>query len=118
MDQKRKTDVKGILILHAGIFIYSLSAVFSKLASGKEFLSLPFFLFYGISLFLLFCYAVVWQQTLKRFDLNTAYANRAAALVWSVLFGFLLFHEAITPRHLLGVAVIIAGVIVVVTGDE
>lgn len=118
MKQKTTSNIKSLLILHAGILIYSLSTVFSKLAAGNDFFSFRFVLFYGISLLLLFCYAIVWQQALKKFDLNTAYANRAAALVWSVLFGFLIFRETITLRHILGVAVIIVGVIVVVTSDE
>ncbi len=118
LKQTKKVDLKSLLILHAGILIYSISAVFSKLAAGKELFSVSFFLFYGLSLFMLFLYALIWQQALRRFALGTAYANRAVAALWSLLFGAILFSEIITLRHLLGVVVILVGVVLVVSGDE
>ena len=105
-------------VLHAGVLIYAVSAVFIKLAAVAQFFSINFFLFYGLSLLFLFIYAVIWQQALKRVDLSTAYINRAASSLWSLLFAVLIFSEKITIKHIAGVLVIIAGMILAVSGDE
>lgn len=118
MKERASRNPKNLLLLHGGVLIYALSSVFSKYAAGEAPFSPMFFLFYGLSLLLLFCYAIVWQQALRHFALNTAYANRAVAMVWSMLFGLLLFGETIRWNQVLGAAVIIAGVLLVVTADE
>ena len=47
---KKKTKIRDICILQAVIAVYTLSTVFAKFASGQEFLSFKFILFYGIVL--------------------------------------------------------------------
>ena len=116
--QKQPNKTKYFLLLHLGVLIYSLSVVFSKYAAGTPFFSPSFFLFYGLSLAMLAIYAIVWQQALKGLLLSTAYANRALAMVWSIVFGIILFGETVTVRHLIGVLVILCGVILAVTDDE
>ena len=58
-------------------------------------------------------YALLWQQILKRFELSTAYANRALALVWSLLWAVLIFNERVTARKLLGIALVAVGAFLV-----
>jgi len=118
MKRKNKNDLKSLSILHFGILIYSISAVLIKAASGFPLFSLHCFLFYGLSLSALLVYALVWQQALKLFSLGTAYINRAASALWSLLFGFVFFSENITPKHIAGILIIIAGVVLVVGSDE
>ena len=118
MTKNSLSRAKGLLILHSGILIYSFSAVFIKQAAAKEFFSFGFFLFYALSLASLFCYALLWQQALRRFSLSFAYIHRAAGMLWSVLFGALLFYETITLKHALGVLLIIMGIGLAVSGDE
>ena len=118
MEQKSKSGVLSLLVLHIGVLVYSASAVFIKAASGFSAFSPRFFLFYGLSLLALLIYALMWQQALRRFSLGTAYVNRAASAVWSLVFGRLIFSETVTLKHIAGIVIIIAGVILVVSGDE
>lgn len=54
-------------------FIYTTSGVFSKLASQREFLSLGYIAFLTCTVGVLGIYAVLWQQIIKRMDVNPAY---------------------------------------------
>ncbi|MBR2810479.1 MAG: sugar ABC transporter permease, partial [Solobacterium sp.] len=64
---------------------------------------------------ILFVYAILWQQFLKRFDLTTCYASRAMSSVYTMLIAYLIFHETITLPMIIGSLVIIAGVFLVVS---
>lgn len=103
--------------LHILLLVYSASTVFSKLASGYSFLSFKFLLCYGMVLLLLGVYAVFWQQIIKRLPLMTAYANKAVTVVWGIVWGAAVFHEKITWGKVLGAVLVIAGVILYVSGD-
>lgn len=114
-----KTDfVKDYLLLYIGVFVYSLCSVMNKLAAAYSFLSLHFCLFYGLAIFILAIYAVLWQQILKRLPLNTAYANRSLNMILVMLWGALLFEETITANMLIGAVIILFGVNLVVKADE
>ena len=104
---------KNILVLQAVVVIYTLSSVVAKFATGKELFSFSFFLFYGMEVAILGVYAILWQQMIKRFDLSVAYANRAMALLWSAIWAVVLFHEDIGPKQLAGIALVVAGTIIV-----
>ena len=109
---------KLIVLLQLSVLFFSLSSVFEKLAARYAILSWPWILFYGGALCVMGVYAIFWQQFLKRVPLTTAYANRAMSMLWSMLFGVLIFNETITWNMLLGVFVIAFGIYLVVTGDE
>lgn len=115
---KPKITVKQIIVLQLVVVIYTLSGIFSKLASGYTFLSLGFILFYGGEICILGLYAILWQQIIKRVDLSTAYANRSIALIWSMLWSILIFHESINVQNIIGVLIVIAGTIIVNTDHE
>ena len=116
-DSKKKIKVKDILILQLIVLVYTLSGVAGKFASGNEFLSWRFILFYGLELVILGVYALLWQQAIKKFDLSVAYANRAVAILWSMLWAVLFFSEKIKVTNIIGVIIIIAGTIIV-NGDK
>ena len=78
------------------LMVYSMSGIFSKLAAGQPFLSFRFCLYYGVIIALLGLYAIGWQQIIKRMPLTSAYANRAVTVVWGIVWGAVLFGEAIT----------------------
>ena len=63
-------------------------------------------------------YAICWQQIIKRFELSIAYANRAMVLVWSLLWAVVIFHDRVTIRNLAGIALVIAGTVIVNTAGE
>ena len=117
-ESKEKLRLKDILILQAVIVIYTLSSVMAKLASGPEAFSAPFLLFYLAELMILGVYAILWQQMIKKFELSVAYTNRAMALLWSMLWAVVLFHDRVTMKNVIGVALVIVGTLIVNGGEE
>lgn len=115
---KKRTDWRLIAALQASVLIFSASSVLMKLAAAYPMLSWPWIGLYFGALCIIGVYAILWQQFLKRVPLTTAYANRAMSMLWSMLFGVLIFHETVTWNMLAGVAVIALGIYLVVTGDE
>ena len=111
--QKRIT-MKDILILQLIIMIYTFSSICAKLASGQETVFRLLF-FTGLEFLCLAVYAILWQQAIKKFDLSVAYANRAMVLLWSMIWAVLVFHDTITLKNILGVALVIAGTFVINT---
>ena len=89
----------------------------AKLASGQEPFSAPFLFFYLIELMILGVYALLWQQMIKKFELSVAYTNRAMALLWSMLWAVVLFHDRVTVKNIIGVALVIVGTLIVNGGD-
>ncbi len=106
-----KSSTKTLLALHILLAIYSVSNVFSKLAADAPVMSLRFVLCYGAVLFILGLYAIGWQQVIKRMPLTTAYANKAATIVWGIVFGMVLFGETVTPLMIAGALLIVAGIV-------
>ena len=113
-----KSFIKNIIILQCIIMIYTLSTVVAKFASLEQFLSFRFILFYGIEIFILGVYAILWQQIIKKFDLMIAYANRAMALLWSIVWAIIFFKESITINNIIGVVIVIIGTMIVNSDDK
>ena len=115
MIEKKKNGlhIKNILLLQLIVMIYTLSGVAAKYASNYEFLSLAFIVFYGVEIVILGVYAILWQQIIKKFDLSIAYANRAMALLWSMVWAIVFFHESVTVKNIIGVVIVIVGTIIV-----
>lgn len=114
----KNIDKKVFIFLHLLLLLFSISSVLSKLAAAQPFLSLSFCLCYGGMILVLMLYAVGWQQILKRLPLTVAFANKAVTLVWSMVFGALLFDEHIGLNQLIGCALAVAGVVLFVQADE
>lgn len=110
-------NIRNIVALQLIVVVYTIATVMAKFASGYDFLSKGFILFYGLELFILMIYAVLWQQIIKKFDLTIAYANRSISLLWSMLWAVLFFSEAISLKNIIGVLVVIIGTIIV-NSDE
>ena len=117
-EEKKKAKLKDIFILQIVIAIYTLSTVCAKFASGQEFMSFQFILFYGMEMVILAVYAIVWQQLLKKFDVSIAYANKAMGLLWSIVWAILIFNDTITIKNVIGVLIVIVGTIIVNSEDE
>ncbi len=114
----KKDNIKWFIILHLIILIFSVSSICSKTAAQYDFLTPSWILFYGLVICILGFYAIAWQQVLKHLPLITSYANKAVTTIWGLVWGFLIFHENITPLKVIGAAVVILGVYLVVTGDD
>lgn len=117
-EKKKKTKLKDICILQLVIAIYTLSTVCAKFASGQEFMSFQFILYYVIEMMILGVYAIIWQQLLKKFDVSIAYANKAMGLLWSIVWAILIFNDTITIKNVIGVLIVIIGTIIVNNEDE
>ncbi|WP_439746502.1 EamA family transporter [Eubacterium sp.] len=118
MKSTQLNSAKYYTILHITLFINSFGAVCSKMASTQPFLSLRFCLCYGGMIAILGVYAIAWQQIIKHMPLTTAFCNKAVSIVWGILWGVLIFKEAIKWNMILGAVIVIVGVIIVVTADE
>ena len=94
----------GINLLYAG------TAVFTKMASMREFLSPPYLAYIFGAVCVMGVYAFLWQQVLSRMPLSTAYMFKGTSLIFVLLFSVVLFGETITWTNILGSVIIIAGI--------
>lgn len=113
-----KSRLMDYVFLHASILIYSFGSIFSKLASREKFLSFEYISLYGSALVILFFFALIWQQVLKRMTLSTAVVNKSIIVVWGIIWGYLFFNEIITLQKLLGTVIILIGLTIVVNSDD
>lgn len=113
----KKENIKILVLLHILLAVFSLSSVFTKMASSQEFMSFWFILYYGLVILILGIYAIAWQQIIKRIPLTSAYANRAITVVWGIIWGMLIFSEEIKPGKIIGALIVITGVLLYVRAD-
>lgn len=109
--------IKPYIMLHLLLMLYSFSGIFSKTASGKEFLSFEWCFNYGMVIVIMGVYALLWQQVLKQLPLNVAFSNKAVTLVWGMLWGVLIFKETLTVMNIIGALIVLAGVILMVSDE-
>lgn len=109
--------LKTLFALHILLMVYSVSGIFSKLAAGFDFLGWQFVGCYAAIIGLLGVYAIGWQQIIKRLPLTTAYANRAVAVVWGIIWGAVFFGEGITLTKIIGAVFVIGGVVLFAKAD-
>ncbi|MCI8314317.1 MAG: EamA family transporter [Lachnospiraceae bacterium] len=106
-------SLKNIILLQAVIVIYTISGVMSKEASKSQGNLIRFLFFFGMEFVILAVYAVLWQQIIKRFELSVAYANRSMAVVWSMVWAVVFFHDTITLQNIVGVLLVVVGMLIV-----
>lgn len=120
-------SARSILLIQAAVVIYTFSSVCSKIASSHSgavtlfgvtlnWLSPAGYLWIFLELVCLGCYAIFWQQIIKKIDLSIAYANRAFAIFWTFLWSVLIFHEEVRPVRLIAIVIVFLGILVV-NGD-
>lgn len=108
---------KELAALQIIVFVYSLISMMSKCVSmgikNHGLFSVPVLL--GLMGFFLSLavYAFFWQKILKRVELSVAYANKAAGLLWTLVWSAFFFGEQVTVRNMIGLLVICAGVLMV-----
>mgnify|MGYP004539857213 CR=1 FL=1 len=105
---------KRLIILHINIMLFSFAGIFSKLTANSigenGLFSIYTFIYAGLILVSCGIYAIFWQQNLKHFDVNVAYAHRSVYNIWSLLWSVLIFSETITVGNIIGTVLIIAGI--------
>lgn len=110
--------IRDFVILQLSVLIYSLSSILSKFASKESFLSWKYILFMGLMVMCLGIYAIIWQQILKKINLSVAFASKGTTVLWSIILGFLIFHEKISYMQIFGAFIVMIGIIVTATGDD
>ncbi len=100
------------LLLHGAVCLYSTHTIIAKFVSTKPFPSLDFLGLCIAEFAVLGLYAICWQKILHHFELSIAYMNKAAVLLWSLVWNHIFFHEAVTPSKLLGITVILCGILI------
>lgn len=113
----KKFSIGAFILLQIALLIVSFGAVCSKMAGRQEFLSLSFFLFYGALILILFVYAIIWQQVLKRISLVVAYACKGIGIIYSILWGVIFFKEEITWKMIAGAVLVLIGVYIFIFGE-
>lgn len=103
------------LFLCFSVAIYSTSGIFSKLASGYEFLSLSYLVCLGSVVSVLGIYAVLWQIALKMVPLNQAYLFRSLGLVYGLCIAHFFFNEKITFQNLAGCCLVLTGMLLLLS---
>jgi len=101
---------KYVLLLGINLF-YSLITIVSKKTSYYQTGSLRFFLGYGLVLAMLFVYAILWQQVLKKVALSTAFMFKASSIIFIMLISFIVFRESISLINVIGCVIISIGVL-------
>ncbi len=114
----KKSSAWVYVVLHILLLFLSLSGVCSKMASSYELLSFKFCLYFGLMVLILGIYTIAWQQILKHIPLTTAFCNKAVNVIWGMLWGYLIFEETLTVPMFIGGALVIIGVVLVVTDGE
>ena len=111
--KEKVQQIKKYIFLHVCILIYTLSTVMTKYASQYDFLSIKYLMCMLLVFVILGVYAILWQQIIKRVDLSIAYVNRSMAIIYSMLWAFLIFSEKIRPQNIIGVIIIVLGTLIV-----
>ena len=115
-----KPQRRALLLLHATLLIYSMASIFAKLSSNQLNLEndTGALLFLVLEFVALAVYSLLWQIVLKRMPLNVAYSSKALSTLWTWLLCFILLQESITLGKAMGIALVLAGVYLVVTDHE
>lgn len=117
MEKSLKTSRKDALInmfmLHGGFVILSLAIVAQKFAGESDTLSLRFIIFLGLAIFLLGIYSIVWQLTLRRVSLASAFSHRGVLVIWGFFWGMVLFNEQITLGQIIAACFILVGILII-----
>ncbi len=94
-----------------------MGAICSKMAGRHKFLSPKFIFFYGLLICILFVYAVIWQQVLKRLSLTVAYASKGVGIIYGMMWGVMIFNETITWNMIVGAVLVLIGVYIYIFSE-
>ena len=109
---------KHYFLLHTLLILYSIGGICSKKAAAETFFNPNFFFYYILLLLILAVYAFGWQQIIKVLPLSMAFANKSITVIWSLVWGVLLFNEKITFEKLLGISFIVIGIVLFTYEDK
>lgn len=94
-----------------------MGAICSKMAGRQKFLSPKFIFYYGLLICILFLYAIIWQQVLKKLSLTVAYASKGVGIIYGMMWGVLIFKETITWNMIVGAVLVLIGVYIYIFSE-
>lgn len=108
---------KNIIFAIVIYTIFPLSSVFMKMASGYDNWFIKMILF-ALSIGVLGIFSILWQKLLKKVDLVKAYIFKSTTIIWSVIYGIILFGEEVKWNMFLGMLITTIGVIITILGGK
>ena len=108
---------KYILLALVIYIIFPFSGVLMKYAAMNENMLYKLLLF-ASSITVLGIFSILWQILLKNVDLVKAYIFKATSIIWTVIYGIILFDEKITIQMIIGIAIVLLGTIVAILGQN
>lgn len=122
MSAKNKASAwRGIAAIQALVFLFSTSSMLTKLSGiqlkKSGLFSWAFIGTFFAALLLIAVYAYFWQKVLKKTDLSVAYLSKGVTLLWTLLWSVCLFGESVTLWNVLGLALVMAGMLIINLGD-
>ena len=115
---RKSSNLFSFLFMHTAFLVYCIYPLLGKFATRYELLSLPFIALYCVVFGVLFVYAILWQQVLKKIPLTTAIANKSITIVWGMIFGLLIFREQVSLKMIIGAVLILSGILILSTEKE
>lgn len=110
----KKKDILFAIFIYT---IFPLSSVIMKIAANQENFIIKMVLF-GLSIGVLGIFSLLWQKLLEKVDLVKAYIFKSTTIIWTVIYGMILFNEQITISMILGMTITTIGVIITVLGGK
>lgn len=101
--------MKRVLFLVTAFLVYSLTGVFTKLASMYDFFSLGYIAVFSVVVILLGIYAILWQKVLSFMPLNKAYLCKSVTILMILAVSTLVFNETVTINNIVGTGFIMSG---------
>lgn len=116
MQYENKRDFREKLYIILIYIFFSLVATLGKYnAITSRVGSIRFFVLYSIQILGYAIFTMIWQRSLRYFELSYAYSMKGTTILWSILFANLFFNETITVNNMLGSLIIIVGIGVVLS---
>lgn len=106
----------------ATILLRAFATIFAKkaalISSGQGLEGIIINLWTGAELITLVLQALIWSHVLNKFPLNKVYPYMSLVYGVNLAAAWLIFHEAISFKHVIGICVIVTGIIVVNRGEK
>lgn len=90
--------------------IYSLTDLFTKLASSHAFLSYNYILYIICAVSTMALYAIIWQQIIKRMPVSEAYMFKGTTVIFTMCIAVFIFNEPLEITNLIGALLIVFGI--------
>ena len=103
----KKRDIIFAIVIY---MIFPISSAFIKYAAIVN-ENLYKIILFGFSIVTLILFSILYQKLLKNIDLVKSYIFKSTTIIWTVVYGYIIFNEKIKVNHIIGIIIIIIGII-------